>query len=369
MSKLNIKVMNFAKGQELPEFKENRNGQWVDYGSDNMYPQYLIEVFHKRSNKHKAIINRKVDMIAGGGFQPVAGAESFFNNDWGKYSLDTTIVKSSTDYEIANGFALFVRWNGLGDKVVSYEHLPWHKARISPCGKKVLISKDWGNVRKAENKPVEYPIFNPRTAKDEPIQVLYHIKEAAGIDYYPMPYYSSSLVWIELDYEIGNFHLSSVRNGFMPSFILNFATGIPTEEEMDAVYRDFEKKYTGSENAGKFILAFSEGTEQQPTLTPIQLNDSDERFIMLHKEMMEEIFIGHGVTDPQLFGVRVAGELGGKDELLQNLAIFQSVYVDKRQRELESVYNKLFRFAGFEGNLKLNKYAINFDNVEKNDEQ
>lgn len=364
-----IKILNFAKGQELPEFKENRNGKWVDYGSDNNYPSYLIEVFHNRSNKHKAIINRKVDMIAGGGFEPIEGAEAFFENPWGKKTLNEIVTKSSFDYEIANGFALFVRWNTLGTKIVSYEHLPWHKVRVSPCGNYALVSKDWSNVRKAENKPVEYPMFNPKKASDEPIQVMYHFKEAVGVDYYPMPYYSSTLTWIELDYEIGNFHLSSVRNGFMPGFLLNFATGIPTEEEMDEAYREFEKKYTGSENAGKFILTFSEGMDQKPELTPIQLNDSDERFIMLHKEMMEEIFIGHGVTDPQLFGVRVPGELGGKDQLLENLAIFQSVNIDKRQKDIERVYNKLFKYAGFEGTLRLQRYSIDFGSIEQNENQ
>ena len=27
----NVKILNFAKGQELPVFRENRNGKWIDY--------------------------------------------------------------------------------------------------------------------------------------------------------------------------------------------------------------------------------------------------------------------------------------------------------------------------------------------------
>lgn len=361
---MNFKILNFAKQESQIDFKANRNGQWVDYGPDNLYPQYLIDVYHNASNKHKAIINRKVDMIAGSGFQPIAGAEAFFNNIWGKNDLNTTAIKSAFDYEIANGFALFIRWNKEGTKIVSYEHLPWQKARISPCEQYVLLSKDWGNHRKAENKPIEYPIFNPKKAAKEPVQVLYYVKSAVGVDWYPVPYYSSTLNWIELDSEISNFHLNSAKNSFMPGFILNFATGIPTEEEMDIAYREFEKKYTGTDNAGKFILTFSEGTEQKPELTPINLNDSDDRFMLLHKEMLDEIFIGHGVTDPQLFGVRVPGELGGKDSLLENLAIFQSVYVEKRQKEIENIYNKIMKFAGFEGQLDFIDYSINFGSIE-----
>jgi hypothetical protein len=363
---LNLKILNFAKGQELPTFKENRNGLWIDYGSDNLYPQYLLDVFHNRSNKHKAIINRKVDMTVGGGIEATTPElQNFIRNKWSEKDMEEIAVKIDYDYEITGGFALVVRWNIDGTKISAIDYLPFHKCRLSPCEEKVLVSKDWKNVRRNENKPVEFCRFNPKKAKTHPTQVFYYVEETNGIDYYPLPYYSSTLTWIELDYEVGNFHLSSVRNGFMPGFILNFATGIPTMEEMDSAYKEFERKYTGSENAGKFIITFSEGMDQKPELTPINLNDSDERFIMLHKEMMEEIFIGHGVTDPQLFGVRVPGELGGKNQLLENLAIFQSTYISNKQKTIEKQLNKLAAFAGVTEPIKFRKYEIDFGNIDE----
>lgn len=363
---MNFRVINFAKGQELPQFKENRNGQWIDYGNDNLYPQYLLDVFHHRSNKHKAIINRKVDMTVGNGISAPQTPElqKFIKNTWGQKDLEEISVHLDFDFEIMNGFAIIVKWNLDGTRIAALDWLPFQKCRLSPCERYVLVSRDWTNPRKTENKPVEYCRFNPLKAKEHPTQIYYFVQETNGVEYYPLPYYSSTLTWIELDYEVGNFHLSSVRNGFMPGFILNFATGIPTMEEMEDAYKEFEKKYTGSENAGKFILTFSEGQDGKPELLPINLNDSDERFIMLHKEMMEEIFIGHSVTDPQLFGVRVPGELGGKDELLQNLAIFQSVYVSGKQKLLEKQLNKLASYAGVVEPIKFNKYTIDFGSID-----
>lgn len=363
---MNFKVINFAKGQELPQFKESRNGHWIDYGSDNLYPQYLLEVFHHRSNKHKAIINRKVDMAVGNGIEEPTTPElqKFAKNTWGKKDLEEVSIHLDYDFEIMNGFALIIKWNLDGTRIASYDWMPYQKCRLSPCEKYVLVSKDWSNWRKSENKPEQYCRFDPKMAKEEPTQIFYYVLETNGVEYYPLPYYSSTLTWIELDYEVGNFHLSSVRNGFMPGFILNFATGIPTMEEMETAYKEFERKYTGSENAGKFILTFSEGQDGKPELIPINLNDSDERFLLLHKEMMEEIFIGHSVTDPQLFGVRVPGELGGKDQLLQNLAIFQSTYVNGRQKILEKQLNKIARFAGVVEDIVFKKYEIDFGNVE-----
>jgi hypothetical protein len=361
-----FKILNFAKGQGIPTFKENRNNLWIDYGKDNLYPQFLLDVFNNYSNKHKAIINRKVDMTTGNGIKEPMTPElqKFSANKWGSKDLEEISVRINFDYEICGGFAILVRWNVDGTSIAAIDFLPFDKCRLSPCEEKILVSKDWSNPRRNENKPVEYCRFSPRKAVDYPSQIFYFVEETNGVDYYPLPYYSSTLNWISLDYEVSNFHLSSVRNGFQPGFILNFSTGIPTLEEMDSAYKEFEKRYTGTDNAGKFILTFSEGQEQKPEFIPINLNDSDERFIMLHKEMMDEIFIGHQVTDPQLFGIRVPGELGGRDQLLENLAMFQSVYVSSKQGVIEKQLDKLAKWANVVEPIKFNDYEIDFSSID-----
>lgn len=361
----NLKILNFAKGQEVPVFQENRNGKWFDYGLDNLYPQYLLNVYHNYSNKHKAIINRKVQMATGMGIDTEdASIKEWIKNRWSEHDIEQLAEKCNYDLEIYGGFALNIRWNLDGTNIAAIDYLPYQKVRLSTDPEKVLVSKDWSNWRRSECKPVEHQRYSPKLAQKHPSQVYYYLSDTVGSEYYPLPYYSSTLGWIELDWEVGNFHLSSVRNGFMPGFILNFSTGIPTMEEMEMAYREFERKYTGSENAGKFILTFSEGQDQKPELIPINLNDSDDRFILLRDSMRDEIFIGHGVTNPQLFGIRVPGELGGKDELLESLAIFQSTYIDGVQRELGKCFTKLLNASGIEGEIKFRKYKIDFGNVE-----
>jgi hypothetical protein len=366
MSGFNIKIMNFAKDQEMPIFKESRNGLWIEYGDNNLYPQYLLDVYHNKSNKHKAIINKKVMMTTGNGIQDALTPQlqSFLTNTWSTYDVEELAVKINYDLEIYGGFSLQVRWNIDATKVVALDYIPFQKVRLSTNDEKVLISKDWNYVRKNENKPEEYQKFNPKMAVKYPTQIFHYLTDTVGQEYYPIPYYSSTLNWIELDWEISNFHLSSVRNGFMPGFILNFATGIPTAEEMEMAYREFERKYTGSENAGKFILTFSEGADGKPELMPIPLNDSDERFIMLHKEMKEEIFVGHSVTSPMLFGIRTEGQLGGKDEMLEALAIFQSTYIRYKQELISKQLNKIAKFAGVTEEIIFNKYSIDFGTIE-----
>lgn len=250
-----IKILDFAKGQEYPIFKINRNKNWIDYGDDNNYPDYLLKVYHNGSNKHKAIINRKVDMTTGGGINATTTELiKFIENRWGGADIEEISKKINYDYEIFGGFSLMVRWSLDGTKVAAVDYIPYHKCRLSGDEKRILISKDWSEVRKIENKPVEYPIFDPLKAMEERTQIFYYIDETTGIDYYPLPYYSSTLNWIELDWEISNFHLSSVRNGFMPGFILNFATGIPSLDEMNDAYKEFEKKIYRNEQCWKIYI-------------------------------------------------------------------------------------------------------------------
>lgn len=367
-----IKILNFGIKSELPQFKINRNNKWINYGDDNLYPQYLLDVFNNRSNKHKAIINKKVDMEVGNGIGITTEAlKKVVQNKFSELNLEEISTRIAFDNEIMGGFSLLLRWNSEGSKIVAIDYIPFNKCRLSPNEDKILVSKDWANVRRQENAPTEYAIYDPLKAKEDKKQIFYFTNYTNGIDYYPLPYYSSTLNWIELDYEISNFHLNSVRNGFMPGFLLNFATGIPSEDEMDAAYKEFERKYTGSDNAGKFILTFSNGTEEAPNLEPIQMNDSDDRFLMLQKQVQEEIFVAHSVTNPQLFGIRVAGELGGKDELLESLAIFQSTYISGKQKVIEDQLNKILLFTDAKDDKIIFKdYNIDFSNInEKNNNE
>jgi len=160
--------------------------------------------------------------------------------------------------------------------------------------------------------------------------------------------------WIELDYEISKFHLNQVKQGFAPSFILNFATGIPSVEEMDDFYKDFKRNYSSAENAGKIIITYSEGSEQKPELTPIQLNDSDERFIMLQDMVEKNIVMGHEIP-PQLV-ILTPGKLGSTNERQELLQEFQSYYISPRQNQIEEVLNDTLRPLNFTNDIVLNDY-------------
>lgn len=362
-----IKVLNFDKTSTRPVFKTLKGGKWINYGKKNAYPEYLLDVFHNRSNKHKAIISKKVDMTTSNGFtEPISSElKEFYKNKHSDDDLEEIATRINYDLEIMNGFALIVKWSIDGKKIAALEWLPFHKCRLSLDEESIFVSSDWKNYRRAEHKPEEFLRFDSKQTKEFKTQVFYYTVKTNGVDYYPLPYYSSTLDWIELDGEIANFHLSGVRNGFTPSFMLNIATGIPEEEQMNTAVKALENKFSGTSNANKVLVTFSEGKENESRLTPIQLNDSDERFILLHKEMQNEIFIGHSVTSPMLFGIRTPGSLGGGTELLESLAIFQSTYIKGKQNTITKQLGKLAAFNGITEEMILNEYEINFSLIQK----
>jgi hypothetical protein len=336
-----FKVFNFGKEYSAPEYKFDAKDGFIHWGNDNQYPQYLLNLYnHYGSPTHKSIINKKSRLTAGYGLRDIVDTQ--LQNFVDKNGLEKVLRQCEIDFEIFNGFCFEIVWNNEGSDFTIH-YMPFTKIRKGIENKEIdyphfWYSKNWKEIKKEEYKPTMIRRFNPdiRTGK----QLFYYIEPNPQQDeIYPIPNYSTTINWIELDYEISKFHLNQVKQGFAPSFILNFATGIPSIEEMDEYYRDFKRNYEGAENSGKIIITYSEGAEQKPELTPIQLNDSDERFIMLQDMVEKNIVMGHEIP-PQLV-ILTPGKLGSTQERQELLVEFQSYYITTRQSQLEEGFNRV----------------------------
>lgn len=360
-NKFAFKVFSFSEPTDLPTFKVANNKQYFNYGEkDNSYPLDLIDIYHTKSNKHKAIINRKSELVGSNGWNKEGldpATLLFLNNISDKDTLDDILYKLSFDLEIFNGFAVIVKWSNDGTKIGAIKYVPFQNLLVSTEENKYWFSKDWSQKKKEENTPVELQGYDPSKAFEQPLQVFYFKQYSPAADIYPIPSYSSSLNWIECDSAISNFHLSSIEQGFTGGFLINMATGVPTEEEMDRNFKEFKKNYVGTQNGGNIIMTYSDGQDSRPMFEPLELNASDERFILLSEQIMQEIFIGSGVVNPQLFGVMLAGQLAGRTEIEEGLAIFQSVYVNPKQKSIERVFNRFTAVNNLQ-QITINKYTL-----------
>lgn len=346
-----IIVLKFADSQ-IPTFKEVSNKDWILYGDKNDYPEYLIYQYNK-CGKHRAIVNGKSKYILGGGLEGLGGWAPITNEDGtvtpaapvnlqGETMYDI-LKKSIKDIEIHGGCRWFITWNQLGH-VAEIVHEDFYKFRT---GKKegYFWKENWFNASGQPNNrvdPILYKEFDGQPpAADDPnkIQVFAYNEYGPGTDRYPLPEYIGCANWIDIDIEISKFHLSNLRNGMMPSKMIQFFTGEPTEEKKKEVERRFAKKFAGSENAGKFVLVFNAAGGKQVEISDLSFSELDKQFAILIQSTQQEIFTGHQVTSPMLFGIKTEGQLGGNNELRIAYEIFINTYAKPKQQDLEKVVN------------------------------
>ena len=115
--------------------------------------------------------------------------------------------------------------------------------------------------------------------------------------------------------------MNNIKNGLSPSMIINMNNGIPNEEERSLIEKKISSKFSGSSNAGKFILSFNDNTDSQATIEPIQLSDAHQQYQFLSTESQEKILVAHRIVSPMLLGVKNNTGLGNNADELEKASI------------------------------------------------
>lgn len=339
---------------KVPIMLDNKTGKYITYGLNNEYPYYLLDMY-RRSSKHNAIVNGKTNYIYGKGWritqestlEDEAVYNKFFNNASNDEDLNDVTEKLILDLELFNGFALAITWSKIGT-IHSYEHIPFEKIRVNRDNKGFQIATwydELGNQMFPQEKDIEkIECFDSNNRQGR--QLFYYRVYSAGVKHYPLPEYLGGLAWIEADVEIANFHNNNLRNNFWGGYLINFNNGIPTPEEQEEIERQIKHKFSGTDNAGRFVVTFNDDSSKAPSLLPLTPSDMDKQFSLLNDAVQQEIFISHRCTNPLLFGVKTEGQLGGTTELVASYEIFKSVYVDDRVQKIERIINYIASFNG-----------------------
>ena len=347
----------------LPVFKENKAKGYVTFGADNLYPEFLIELFNK-SPKHNAIVSSKASYISGVGTKifgqntvDIAKAEAKIKAINAYETLDEVKGKIAYDLELFNGYCLEVIWNKAKTAIAEIYHIPFKNVRKGLEGEFVYC-EDWTD-RKAEQ--VHYQPFNTTTRESKSLYYCQFYRPGQGE--YPLPDYIGALKYIEVDTEISNYYLNSIKNGFTAQTHIQLFKGIPTPEEARATARRFKENYQGTDNAGGFIIQYNDPQEKESVISNLQPSDFDKQFDLLNKTVQQEIFVAHKVNSPMLFGVRVEGQLGGRCEMIEAYEMFQQSYIEPRQQKIDDTLTYLFEFISPVRLETINKPPIGVDYV------
>jgi len=176
---------------------------------------------------------------------------------------------------------------------------------------------------------------------EDPSQIYYFKQYSPNQTYYPINEWIGARVAVEIDINIKNFHLQNLQNGFFPSLFISLNNGVPGEEERDQVYRHLLDKYSSTNQAGKMFLNFSNDKEHEPTITPLNLNNSDQFYSQMDEQVRNTILTGHRITSPKLLGIETPGQLGSKDEIIEGYEHFLTTNIIPKQEILISEFERV----------------------------
>ena len=343
-----LRVINLSS-YTTPKVVEYKNKEWIGYGDDNNYFKYLIDRYNG-SPTNNAIVNAISAMIFGKGLdatdsnrkpEEYAKMISLFNND--------CIRKLCYDLKLMGQCSMQIIYSKDRKSIAQVEHFPVETLRAEKSGEDGDINAyyyfhDWEEY-KPQSKLKRIPAFGK---SNESIEILYVKPYRAGYHYYSPVDYQGGLQYAELEEEVGNFHLNNIMNGMSPSMLINFNNGVPNEEERELIEQRISQKFSGSSNAGKFILAFNDNADTAASIDPVQLSDAHQQYQFLSEESTRKIMVSHRIVSPMLIGIKDQSGLGNNaDELktasilLDNTVIrpFQHLLIDSFDQIL--AYNKI----------------------------
>jgi len=319
-----------------PEVLELKSKNWIQYGQQNNYFNYIIDV-NNNSTTNRAICIGVSNMIYGKGLAAHDG-----DRRPEQYAQMMSLFKKQdlrrfiSDYKIL-GMAAFQLVYKDG-KIKEVHHFPMETLRAEKCEEKSgeieawYYSNHWENLKPSE-KPERIPAFGYGKANGVEMYVLKPYE--AGKYYYSQPDWSSSMPYAVLEDEIGDYLINDCINGFSGTKVVNFNNGVPDHDKMQSIKSDVLSKLTGSRGE-KVIVAFNNNVEAKTTIDDIPLNDAPAHYSYLADECFKKLIVGHRVTSPMLLGIREGNDGMGNnaDEIKVATQLFDSIVIQNYQDQV-----------------------------------
>ena len=347
-----LRVLNLST-YTSPKIKETKTDNFVAYGEDNNYFQFLIDRYNG-SATNNAIINGMSEMIFGRGLdatdsnrKPEAYAQmiTLFHDD--------CVRRLSSDLKLMGQCAMQVIYSKDRKTIARVEHIPVETLRAEKCNEKGEIEAyymhpDWANYKKNDTlKRIEAFGYGK-----EAIQIYYVKPYKAGYKYYSPVDYQGGIQYAELEEEISNYHLNNIMNGLAPSMLINMNNGTPDPEQRQLIENRIYQKFSGSSNSGKFILSFNDNADTAASIEPIQLSDAHNQYQFLSDESMRKIMVSHRVVSPMLLGVKDSSGLGNNaDELKTASLLMDNTVIRPFQTLLINAFDDVLAYNDISLNL------------------
>lgn len=341
----NLHVLELS-AYTTPSIQESKRDNWVEFGDDNNYFQFIIDRY-TGSTTNSSVINNVCRLIYGRGLSALDA-----NRKPNEYAQMMTLFhkecirKIVLDRKMFGQFAVQVHYSKDHKKILKAYHIPVNLLRAEKCNKDGEIegyyySDNWEDTR--NYAPKRIPAFG---YSNEQIEILYSKPYAVGMKYYALPDYQGGLPYAKLEESIADYLINEVENGFSGRAVINFNNGTPTEEQQQIIKNKILSQLTGT-TGQKVIVAFNANQESRTTVDQMPVNDAPDLYNQLSEECVKKIMLAHNVTSPLLFGLGSANGFSSNADEIQNASIlFDNMVIKPIQDEIIETFDQILHYNG-----------------------
>ena len=342
---MNIDVINLAQ-YEAPQIVESKQKEWVTFGDNNSYFQFLIDRYRK-STTNMSIINNVTRLMYGKGLGVIDASRK--PNEYAQVMAifnKNCLRKLCFDLKTLGQCVIQVHYNDKHDKILKAFHMDMNLVAMEKCDEYGQIngyyySDNWQDTKKFP--PKRFSAFG--TSKDK-IEILCVKPYAVGMKYFATPDYVAGTAYSLLEEEVSDYLINEVQNGFSGTKVVNFNNGQPDIETQNLLQSQIKNKLTGSKGQ-RVIVGFNNNKDTATTVEDIPLNDAPDHYQFLATECEKKIMVSHSITSGLLLGLGSANGFGSNaDELKNAFVLFDNMVIRPLQQLLLDGLEQILNYNG-----------------------
>ena len=350
----------------LPTEKVISGRDMVQWGTKNVYPDYLLDLYNNVPTL-RSIINGNIDYVAGDEISIVPLQEEYTNQQMNRRgdTIREQVKDIAKDFEIYGGFALQVIRN-LAGEVAEIYYIDMRFLRTNKEGNVFYYSEKWNKGGRTD--VIIYPAFMPNldwesltdAEKNRHASSILFVKNV-HTQVYPAPLYAASVKACEIERQIDDFHLSDINNHFVSSAIINFNNGDPGDEMKKEVEATLNEKFSGAVNGGRIMCSWNKNRESATDIREFKVEDFGERYKSLSQHSRTQIFTAFRAI-PLLFGLTSEANTGfSTEEFEQSFKLYNRTQIKPVQDMICGAYERIY---GQMGVLSIKPFSLSGETEE-----
>ena len=341
---------------------------WVNWGSNNNYPNLLLDLYNQSPTHHSAV-NFAVQSILGNGVDYDAmklnGDEVVPNyaQDWNE------VIKAlALDYILYGSYAIQVIMNNDG-KTYSFWHTPLDKVRWSEFDEdgqipSYWICQDWTATGKYPPFQIEALDMKEEKILEKGKPYLYVYRTySPTMTYYTQPHYAAAIKAIQAEIEYCNYDLKNIVNGFTPAGMITMPE-VETDEERNAIINNITKMFQGSDNANSVMISFRNSIEDKAVeFTPFTASQGNVNiYAEANQRVINRILSAHQIPNASLIGMPDVGNTGFASEaqkLETAYQLYNKLTGNSNRMAVIKTLNQMFQMNGVETEIVMKPLNFN----------